>query len=790
MTQNYSEADTKAKLITPAILQAGWREDQIKREHHFTKGRIIIKGKTIQRGKRKFADYILYYKPNIPLALIEAKSSDKNVGDGMQQALEYAESLNIPFVYSSNGQGFLEHNRLSDTNRESNLNINSFPNPEELHERYIQAKGYTEDQKEIVSESYFTDDSDAVPRYYQVNAVNKVVEAIAEGKNRILLVMATGTGKTFSAFQIIYRLWKSRTKKRILFLVDRTALADQTIRGVFSNFGTALTRVEGKVDPSYEVYVGLYQGLMSGELESEKYKQFSPDFFDLIVVDECHRGSASDNSEWRQVLEYFRSATQIGLTATPKETTDVSTSEYFGDPVYTYSLKQGIEDGFLAPYKVIRYRFNNDEWRPPEGFRDTNGELVPDEIYNESAFDRSIILEDRNKAVAKCVADYLRQTDIMQKTIVFCVDIAHAERMRQFLTNELSDEVEKDRRYVMRITGDNEIGRLEIENFINPESKYPVIATTSKLLSTGVDTQTVKLIVLDAPMNSMSEFKQTIGRGTRVNEEYGKYYFTIMDFRNVTRLFADPDFDGFPEKVYEKTGNEPIELEDEDSGTHIFDDSEDVPNDSEYEYETGEDIIYDGSEPSLRQKKIVIGTDRVTFFPALRQIQYINPETGKLITSSLTDYTKFRVTTDYAELDDFLNRWNQEERKDAILEELESKGIILEELRSELGEEYDVFDLILHTAYGQKPLTRSERAKRVRGSDFFAKYEGNARDVIDLLIDKYAEVGITAIDDIGDLQVAPFSQIGTVSEIVHDIFGGRDAYLDVIGEIQSSLYQV
>ncbi|MEX0934936.1 MAG: DEAD/DEAH box helicase family protein [Candidatus Paceibacterota bacterium] len=782
---NFSESDTKAKFITPALIDAGWNENQIRREKSFTKGRIIVKGKMVKRGEKKFADYILYYKPHIPIALIEAKSSDKSVSDGLQQALEYAEQLDIPFVYSSNGKSFLEHDRTHSKKLEKELSNDEFPAPGDLYNRYIATKEYSQEQKEIISESYFSDGSKMEPRYYQIAAINRAVEAVAEGRKRLLLVMATGTGKTFSAFQIIWRLWKSRTKKRILFLVDRTALADQTFNSVFSNFGSALTRVEGGVDPAYEVYIALYQGLMAGEPGSEKYRDFSKDFFDLVVVDECHRGSASENSVWRQILKYFDEATQIGLTATPKETSDRSNSEYFGDPIYTYSLKQGIEDGFLAPYKVIRYRFNHDEWRPPEGFTDVEGNIIPDEVYNESMFDRSIILEDRNMAVAKCVADYLRQTDVYQKTIVFCVDIAHAERMRQFLTNELAEEAAKDRRYVMRITGDNEIGRLEIENFINPESKYPVIATTSKLLSTGVDTQTVKLIVLDAPMNSISEFKQTIGRGTRVNEEYGKFYFTIMDFRNVTRLFADSAFDGFPEKVYIADGNEPVDLDEEDTQDEVSREDERGEN----EYSPLEEVISDGEDGELRSRKIVVGENRVVFFPAQRQIQYINPETGKLITTSLTDYTKYRVTSDYSELNDFLIHWNETERKDVIVEELESKGIILEELKEEIGEEYDVFDLILHTAYGRKPLTRTERAKRLRNSTIFDKYEGKAREVIDLLIDKYAEVGITAIDDIGDLQVSPFSEYGTVPEIVNDIFGGRDKYLEVVMEIQSNLYQ-
>ena len=483
LLSNMTEADVRAKLIDPAVEQAGWSEDKVRREITFTAGRIQVHGKTISRGEKKRVDYILYYKNDLPLALIEAKDDSQGVADGLQQGISYAQDLDIPFVYSSNGAGFIERDFFTGTERE--LGMSELPSPEELFSRYMVGKNITEETKEVVLSDYFTDGSGKEPRYYQRNAINRVVEAVAKGQDRIMLVMATGTGKTYTAFQIIWRLWRTKAKKRVLFLVDRTALADQTLRGEFRHFGEAVTKVDGpQVDPAYEVYVALYQGLMGGD-ETEKFKQFSPDFFDLIVVDECHRGSAKEDSLWRSVLDYYKGATQIGLTATPKTADDADNFEYFGEPVYTYSLKQGIDDGFLAPYKVIRYRFDNDEWRPPQGFVDVNGNEVPDEIYNESMFDRNIIIEERNKAVAKCIADFLRETDVYQKTIVFCTKQDHAERMRRFLNNELNEQSKENPKYVVRITGDDTYGKLEIENFINPEEKYPVIATTSKLLSTG-----------------------------------------------------------------------------------------------------------------------------------------------------------------------------------------------------------------------------------------------------------------------------------------------------------------
>ncbi len=788
--KNLSEQDICSKLVLPAIVSAGWNlQTQIREQWTFTSGRIMVHGKTISRGEKKRADFILYYKNNFPLAIVEAKDNNHTAGAGLEQAKQYAQILNTPFAYSTNGDEFVEFDFL--TGKETTITLSDFPEPEDLMRRYSRAKDYNEEQKSIILQDYFVDPSGKGPRYYQENAINKVVEAVAKGQDRILLVMATGTGKTYTSFQIIYRLWKSRKKKRILFLVDRTALVQQTMSGDFRHFGGSMTRIKnGNADKAYEIYIALYQGLTGGsqvendnEAEEEKkklFQEFSPNFFDLIVVDECHRGSSNENSAWREILDHYASATQIGLTATPKETKDISTQEYFGEPIYTYSLKQGIDDGFLAPYKVIRYRFNHDEWRPPQGFKDTQGNIVPDEIYNENMFDRSIILDDRNKAVAKCVANFMGETNPYQKAIIFCVDIAHAERMRKALTNELSEFTKENSRYVVKITGDDTFGKMEIENFINPESKYPVIATTSKLLSTGVDTKTVQLIVLDAPMNSMTEFKQIIGRGTRVEEQYGKYYFTIIDFRNVTRLFADPAFDGDPVKVYEHDGNESVDI------TQKI--QEETLSEAEVkEYDPRIDIIIDGTGTEEKPKKIRI-KDGVDFYPIHQEVKYIDPKTGKLITESLKDFSKKAITSEYASIDDFLNTWKESERKDVMVNELLDRGVAFEELRKEVGKDLDVFDLILHVAYGKKPLTRSERVKKARANDYFAKYEGQAREIIDLLLEKYTDQGITAIDDIGDLMVSPFTDFGTPIEIVEDIFGGREAYLEIIRQIEGSLY--
>lgn len=778
---NLSERDICTKFITPALVASQWDlQNQIREEVTFTAGQIKVRGKTISRGVKKRADYILYYKSNFPIALIEAKDDTHSVGDGMQQALNYAESLDIPFVYSTNGKGFLEHDRLkSDGNIEKNISLENFPTPEELYKRFKSQKNITDQEENVVLQEYYQGLSSHAPRYYQQVAINRAVEAIAKGQNRILLVMATGTGKTYVAFQTIWRLWKSRKKKRILFLIDRSALATQTMQGDFRHFGDKMTKIEGRIaDPAYEVYVALYQGLTSHEEEKKVFTQFSRDFFDLVVVDECHRGSAKENSVWRDILDYYESATQIGLTATPKETADISSQEYFGKPVYTYSLKQGIEDGFLAPYKVIRYILDKDiEWRPDEMIRDKSGNPVEDRIYNVSDYDRNIVIDSRTKLVAQKITEFMQDTDPMQKAIIFCVDIGHAERMRQELVNANPEHVNKNHRYVVRITGDNDEGKNEIENFINPESPYPVIATTSKLLTTGVDVQTCKLIVLDAPINSMTEFKQIIGRGTRVREDYGKFYFTIMDFRGATKLFADPDFDGEPVKVYEPKDNTSIR-------DHIEDET--ISAEDIQQQDPQEEIIIDPNENG-KQEKITV-REGVDFNVATKMIQYIDPKTGKLIAESLTDFSKKMILEDYPTLKDFLQKWSESERKDAVMQELVNQGIIIDELQKEVGLNIDIFDLILHIAYNKKPLTRTERVKNVRKRNYFGKYEGKARQVVEALLDKYADEGSIAIDDIGDLEVSPFTEIGTPVEIVNNIFGGRDQYITMVKQLQTYLY--
>lgn len=778
MSDSLSERDVCTKFITPALERAGWDvQTQIREEVSFTAGRIMVRGKTISRGERKRADYILYYKNNLPLALIEAKDAQHQVGDGIQQALAYAEALDIPFVYSSNGSGFLEHDRIGTSSVETSVALDAFPGPAALYARYCTQKNISPEVETALMQEYHPAKT---PRYFQQVAINRVVEAVARGQNRVLLVMATGTGKTYTAFQIIWRLWKSRQKQRILFLVDRTALAQQTLTGEFRHFGSAITKIEGsQVDPAYEVYVALYQGLM-GPGDMEKFKQFTPDFFDLVVVDECHRGAAKEDALWREILEYYKSATQIGLTATPKAADDANNFEYFGAPIYTYSLKQGIEDGYLAPYKVIRYITDKEEWRPDSFVRDSSGNEVEDRIYTTADYDTKIVIDERTRLVARKVMEFMRETDPMQKAIVFCVDQDHAARMRAALINESGDLARASSRYVVRITGDDTAGKLEIEHFIDPESEYPVIATTSKLLSTGVDTQTVKLIVLDAPMNSMTEFKQMIGRGTRINEQYGKYYFTIMDFRNVTRLFADPDFDGEAVESYESKAEEVFPVRD-------YIERETVSEETLTQQSPREEILIDGTDENPKPKKIHI-TDGVTFDVVHKIVQYIDPQTGKLRTDTLQKFSEYTIRGTYATLEDFLNRWNSSERKEAIIGELAAQGILFDELRADVGSDCDVFDLILHVAYGKKPLTRSERLKNVKTSDYFARYEGKAREIIDHLLEKYAEHGITAIDDIGDLQVSPFTKYGAPIEIVEDIFGGKEKYLQIIREIERQLY--
>ncbi|MBM3432445.1 MAG: DEAD/DEAH box helicase [Bacteroidetes bacterium] len=790
-----SERDICTKFITPAIEKAGWdKHTQLLEEVSFTDGKIFVRGRLSTRGKAKRADYILYYKPNIPIAIIEAKDNNHSVRSGIQQALDYARILDIPCVFSSNGDGFLFHDRSSDDlNIEQELSLDEFPNPERLWEIYKKYKGITTTEEEsIVAQEYFFDGTGRRPRYYQQIAVNRTVEAIAKGQNRLLLVMATGTGKTYTAFQIIHRLWKSGTKKRILFLADRNALIDQTKRGDFKHFKDKMTVVKQRmVDKSYEIYLALYQGLSGGEEDKNVYKQFSPDFFDLIVIDECHRGSAKEDSAWREILIYFNKATHIGLTATPKETKETSNTEYFGDPIYTYSLKQGIDDGFLAPYRVIRVGLNIDleGWRPPKGFKDKSGKEVEDRMYNRSDFDRTIVVDERTELVAEKVTEFLKGYDRYAKTIIFCVDIDHAERMRSALSRYNADLVKENYKYIMQITGDNDEGKRELDNFINPEERFPVIATTSELMTTGVDAQTCKVIVLDANINSMTKFKQIIGRGTRINEEFDKMYFTILDFRNATNLFADKDFDGDPIRVKPITQDDPIDIvitEEENDTSKAVD------------AETGEEVEFkntnirypigtqaNGSRVAeeQRQKIYVNGIDVSILIS--REMYF--DQTGKPITTSLKDYTKEIIKGQFASLDDFLKSWNNAERKEAIISELQQQGVMVEALYQAVDKQVDLFDLICHVAYDMPPLTRMERANNVKKRNYFTKYGEQARKVLEALLDKYADEGIINIESIEVLRVNPFDEFGSPLEIINQ-FGSKEQYLDAVKELEFELY--
>ncbi|MFH1653617.1 MAG: DEAD/DEAH box helicase family protein, partial [Pseudomonadota bacterium] len=760
-----SERDICTQFILPALVKAGWDvAKQIREEVYFTDGRIFVKGNKTARGERKRADFILYLKPNIPIAVIEAKDNNHSVGSGLQQALGYAKILDIPVAFSSNGDGFVQHDLSGFTPAiEKELSLDAFPSPSELWQMYKKHKKITTpEQEEIASFDYFFDGSGRAPRYYQQIAINRTVEAIARGENRVLLVMATGTGKTYTAFQIIYRLWKNGRKKRILFLADRNVLLDQTKRNDFKHFKDRMTVIKKKkIDKAFEIYLALYQGLTNYNEDKDAYKEFSRDFFDLVVVDECHRGSADADSAWRAILEYFSSATQIGLTATPRETKEISNIEYFGDPIYTYTLKQGIEDGFLAPYKVIRVGLNTDleGWRPDAGKKDKDGNEVEDRIYNTKDFDKNLVIDERTKIVAKKISEYLRKTDRFDKTIVFCVDIEHAERMRQALAIENSDLALENYKYIMRITGDDDEGKREVDNFINPEERYPVIATTSKLMTTGVDAQTCKLIVLDSNIKSMTEFKQIIGRGTRINEEYGKTFFAIMDFRNVTDLFADPAFDGDPVMIKQVKGEE--ELTDQDinpeEGQETIDPDTGKPVDFEKEetkeYSVQPEIIQGGSIVSEPQPKIYVAGVDVSVLN--ERVQHLDAN-GKLIIETLKDYTKKSILQEFRSLDDFLARWNSAHKKKAVVEELESHGIIIENLMSEVKKDLDVFDLICHIAWDMPALTRKERSDQVRKRNYFTKYGEKARVVINALLDKYADEGIENIEDLSVLRIDPF----------------------------------
>lgn len=785
-----SESDIKAKFITPAVIKAGWDEQtQLGREIYFTDGRIHVKGKKTQRGKRKFADYILFYKPNVPIAIIEAKDNKHSVKGGIQQALDYANILDIPCVFSSNGDGFYFHDKtISEGEIEREISLDEFPSPEVLWEIYKKFKGIATPQQEaIASQNYFHDTSGRNPRYYQQIAINRTIEAVAKGQPRIILVMATGTGKTYTAYQIIYRLWKSGAKKRILFLADRTSLIDQTARGDFRHFKDALTVIRKKqIDTAYNVYLALYQGLSDSKSE-DAYRQFSPDFFDLIIIDECHRGSAKEDSKWREILEYFNTATHIGMTATPKETTEVSNTEYFGEPIYTYSLKQGIDDGFLAPYKVVKVTLDIDAegWRPPKGFLDKAGNPVEDRMYNRTDFDKNIVVDERRKIVAAKITEFLKGYDRFAKSIVFCIDIEHAEGMRTALANANADLFSQNNKYVMQITGDNEEGKRELDSFINPSEPYPVIATTSKLMTTGVDAQTCKLIVLDSNIGSMTEFKQIIGRGTRINEEYGKTYFIIMDFRNVTNLFADPAFDGDPVMIKVVGQDDDISgTEDEIVDEPIVDiDGEiiDFPEEPDYpEIEGGGDII---AEPHTK-----IRVDGIKVKIINERVQYLGID-GKIITESLKDYTKSNVTKKYQNLETFLTSWNRAEKKKAIVEELEEQGVFFDALTEEVGKDFDPFDLICHVAFEAKPLTRKERAENVTKRNYFTKYSEKAQQVIQSLLNKYADDGLLTIESTEVLKLDPLNKLGTPMEIIK-AFGGKPQYTKALKELETELYKI
>ncbi len=782
--KSLSERDICTQYITPALQRAGWDfATQVREEVSFTKGRVIVRGKLHTRGKQKRADYILYYAPNLPIAVVEAKDNNHRVGDGMQQVLGYAETLDLPFAISSNGDAFLVHDRTGQhTPIEQHMALDAFPTPAQLWQRYCAWKGIAGPEKRVTVETpYYDDGSGKTARYYQINAINRTIEAIARGQQRILLVMATGTGKTYTAFQIIWRLWKSKAKKRILFLVDRNILADQARTNDFKPFGQAMTKIVNRqANKAFEIYLSLYQAVTGNEEEKNIYRQFSRDFFDLIVIDECHRGSAAEDSAWREILDYFSGATHIGLTATPKETKDVSNIHYFGEPVYTYSLRQGIDDGFLAPYKVVRIDIDKDlqGWRPSQGQTDRHGKLIEDRIYNQKDFDRSLVLEKRTELVAGKITEFLKATDPFAKTIVFCEDKDHAERMRQALTNLNPERIAENRKYVMRITGDEQEGKAELDNFIDPESRYPVIATTSKLMTTGVDAQTCKLIVLDQRIQSMTEFKQIIGRGTRINEDFDKYWFTIMDFKKATELFADPDFDGPAEQIHEPKADDPP-----------------VPPDPP----PGDDELPPGDHPTAppfppqpageKRIKYVVGGE-VTVYVVAERVQYYGPD-GKLITESLKDYTRKAVRREYASLDDFLRRWTGAERKKAVIDELETQGVLLEALAEEVGKKqgkaFDPFDLICHVAFDRPPLSRRERAERLRKRDVFTKYGDQARAVLDALLVKYADTGIESIEDIKILTLDPFSRLGTAPELVA-AFGGKSGYLKAVQELEQQLY--
>lgn len=769
-----NESDTRLKLIDPA-LKRSWKLEQIRTEYFFTDGEIIVRGKMTARGKPKKADYLLSLTQDLPLAVVEAKDTDHSVGAGLQQAMGYAQALDVPFAYSSNGHGFVEHDFF--TGKERDLKIDEFPTPDELWSRYCAAKGLTTSSVErAVTAPYYYEHGGNTPRYYQRVAVNRTVEIVAKGGKRVLLVMATGTGKTYTAFQIVHRLRSVGVARKVLYLADRNILIDQTKDGDFKPLQKVTTKVEHrKLDPAYEVYFALYQQLV-GEDGEEIFRAFDRSFFDLIIVDECHRGSAAKDSAWRKILEYFGSAIQIGMTATPKETEEVSNIDYFGEPAYTYSLKQGIADGFLAPYKVVRPKLNVDVYgfRPEAGSVDDKGQVIEDRVYEKYDFDRDMVIKERTEEVAKKVTQFLKETDRYSKTIVFCVDIDHAERMRQALVNENSDIVAEHPNYIMRITGDSKEGKDQLDVFIDPDETYPTIVTTSKLLTTGVNCKTCKVVVLDNIFGDqgMTEFKQIVGRGTRICEPYGKLYFTILDFRDASRLFADPAFDGEPVQIYEPAPDGPLEPPDDISDTPP--DVSPVPDPPDWP----------DDDPHGRVKYYVSG---VPVRIVSERVEYYSIN-GELVTESLRDFTRKNILGEYDTLDHFLIAWKAEDRKQVIIDELKSRGVFLDALRKESGQyEMSDFDLICHIAYDAKPLTRSERANSVKKAGYLYEYEGVAREVLETLLDKYATSNLVDLDDARVLALEEFRKFGSPMAIVK-AFGGKAQFVEAAQKLEDAIY--
>ena len=759
--KDLTEEDIKLRYITPAINNAGWKNEHIRMEYYFTDGRVIFQGKVHARQTGKKADYLLFHAANKPIAIVEAKDNNKPLGGGMQQAMEYAHILDIPFAYSSNGDGFLEHDFL--TGKETELSLKQFPTPENLYKRLIDAKQLRGEALKIVEQPFYSDPYTYDPRYYQRIAVERTVEAIAKGKDRVLIVMATGTGKTITAFQIIHRLKASGLKKKILYLADRNILIDQTMVQDFKPFKKVMTKVQGAtIDSAYEVYMALYHQLVSNEEGIEDpFKQVQPTFFDLIIVDECHRGSAKDDSAWRKVLEYFNSATQIGMTATPKAETGANNLDYFGEPIFTYSLLQGIQDGFLAPYRVTNSYISIDlqGFKPDDDEKDLLGRDIAQRLYERKDIGRDIAFTKRREIVAKRITKMLKQIGRMTKTIVFCTDIEEAEAMRSLLVNLNADLCKKDARYIMRITGDDNVGKKQLDNFIDVDQPYPTVVTTSELLATGVDCKTCGLIVIDKEIGSMTEFKQIIGRGTRLRTDKGKWHLEILDFRNATAKFKDPKFDGDPEPPQGKSGK-PYTMPEEPSS-----------------------VV---SEPHVKYlvegEKIAITTEIVS----------ILGEDGKTMrTESITDFTRKQIRKRYATLNDFVKNWTEAERKKAIVDELKDYSVLVDAVREKNPAlaNADIFDVICHVAFDQPPVSRRERANNVKKRNYFAKYEGKAREVLEALLDKYADYGILNLEDSDILDTAPFNKIGKPQKIVK-LFGGLDKFEQALKELENEIYKV